>query len=454
MATGTALSWTSNLKPDWRTGDLNDMIISEEVKGWIAQFQSIGGMMACIPTGLLNDYIGRKATLMMATVPFYIGWSCMAFGRYHFFLYMGRFFCGFGSGMFNVTCPLYVGEVSPLAIRGRTLCSFFVFYSFGMLWANFFGYIFPIKLYIFACASLQLMFNSTFFFQPKSPVHSIQIGKLEETENTLRKLRGSKYDLWPELRTMQLELSREAKRKRFWDVLKEDAVRKAIYMSFSLVALKQLSGVTRAHFYTKEILGRVQWIDKYWGCCITGLMQMLFAFIPVLFVDKLGRRLHLVVSFGTMSLSAAILGVHYSLKDRGLLSADQLQRMSLTPVIALAVFLGGYSLGVASISYSFPVEIFPADIRSRFVSACVAFNYFNAFTNTGIYTAIANWYGHDVVFYVTATFAATGTLCSAFWYPETKNRSTYEIFAELEGRDVSHDIKPRRKNHLVKRQPT
>nr|CAH7732501.1 unnamed protein product [Callosobruchus chinensis] len=175
MATGTALSWTSNLKPDWRTGDLNDMIISEEVKGWIAQFQSIGGMMACIPTGLLNDYIGRKATLMMATVPFYIGWSCMAFGRYHFFLYMGRFFCGFGSGMFNVTCPLYVGEVSPLAIRGRTLCSFFVFYSFGMLWANFFGYIFPIKLYIFACASLQLMFNSTFFFQPKSPVHSIQV---------------------------------------------------------------------------------------------------------------------------------------------------------------------------------------------------------------------------------------------------------------------------------------
>nr|CAH7732504.1 unnamed protein product [Callosobruchus chinensis] len=112
---------------------------------------------------------------MMATVPFYIGWSCMAFGRYHFFLYMGRFFCGFGSGMFNVTCPLYVGEVSPLAIRGRTLCSFFVFYSFGMLWANFFGYIFPIKLYIFACASLQLMFNSTFFFQPKSPVHSIQV---------------------------------------------------------------------------------------------------------------------------------------------------------------------------------------------------------------------------------------------------------------------------------------
>nr|CAI5855302.1 unnamed protein product [Callosobruchus analis] len=175
MATGTALSWTSNLKPDWRTGDLNGLIINEEIRGWIAQFQSIGGMIACIPTGLMNDYFGRKLTLLLATVPFLLGWTCMAFGRHQFFLYLGRFFCGFGSGMFNVTCPLYVGEVSPLTIRGRTLCSFFVFYSCGMLWANFFGYVFPIKLYIFSCASLQLMFNATFFFQPKSPVQSIQV---------------------------------------------------------------------------------------------------------------------------------------------------------------------------------------------------------------------------------------------------------------------------------------
>ncbi|CAH1977271.1 unnamed protein product [Acanthoscelides obtectus] len=268
-ASGTALSWTSNLTSDWRTGDLNDIIIDKDQMKWISQFQSLGGMVSCIPTGLLNDYIGRKPTLMVATIPFYIGWASMVYGQHITFLYIGRFFCGVGSGMFNVTCPLYVAEISPVAVRGRTTTSFFVFYGFGMLYANFFGYVLPIKLFIFACAAIPFMFNSMFFFQPKSPVHNIQMGKIQESQEVLRKLRGSRYDLWPEIRTIQLELSRGYYRNHFWDMFKEKAVRKACYMGLSLVALKQLSGVTRSHFYTKEIVSGVEWIDKYWGACIT-----------------------------------------------------------------------------------------------------------------------------------------------------------------------------------------
>ena len=77
-----------------------------------------GAIVGAAIGGWLNDRFGRRSTLLIADVLFFVGAVIMAAANGPPLLIFGRVFVGLGVGMASMTAPLYISEASPAKIRG------------------------------------------------------------------------------------------------------------------------------------------------------------------------------------------------------------------------------------------------------------------------------------------------------------------------------------------------
>ncbi|KAK6133204.1 hypothetical protein DH2020_033040 [Rehmannia glutinosa] len=68
--------------------------------------------------GWINDKYGRKKSILLADILFFIGAIVMAAAVAPWMIILGRIFVGLGVGMASMTSPLYISESSPARIRG------------------------------------------------------------------------------------------------------------------------------------------------------------------------------------------------------------------------------------------------------------------------------------------------------------------------------------------------
>lgn len=88
---------------------LQETIVSMAVAGAIVG-AALGGWM--------NDRFGRRLSILLADVVFFLGAIVMAVAPAPWVIIMGRILVGLGVGMASMTAPLYISEASPARIRG------------------------------------------------------------------------------------------------------------------------------------------------------------------------------------------------------------------------------------------------------------------------------------------------------------------------------------------------
>lgn len=77
-----------------------------------------GAIVGAAFGGLINDKYGRKKSILLADILFFIGAIVMAASVAPWMIILGRIFVGLGVGMASMTSPLYISEASPARIRG------------------------------------------------------------------------------------------------------------------------------------------------------------------------------------------------------------------------------------------------------------------------------------------------------------------------------------------------
>nr|CAH7723076.1 unnamed protein product [Callosobruchus chinensis] len=378
VCTGIALAWTNNASEKLEAGQLNGIIIEKMDLHWTAVMMTIGCCVATLPVALALDTFGRKTTMMLATLPLYIGYTLILFARHKYMIFVGRFITGLGASGFSCCCPLYASEIAHKSIRGRVVSFYFMFVSIGVVYANIFGWLLPIKLFIFACMIMPVIFTAMFFFQPKSPVHEVQMGKINQALDALKALRGPNYDVTPELKNIKLELSRNVDRKLFFGELKNTAVRRGLIISITVLLLKHLVGANQILTFTGAIVNSCGFSNAVikWSVVIGGLIRALASFVPIFYIDRVGRRLLLVIGFSITFLSTFLIGVYYTFYDRKLASPGILETLKWVPLTSLACYWAGYGAGLGNICAMTAVEVFPADIRARCKCITELFNWF------------------------------------------------------------------------------
>lgn len=77
-----------------------------------------GAILGAALGGWMNDRFGRRMSILVADVLFFIGAIVMALAPSPSIIIMGRIQVGLGVGMASMTSPLYISEASPHRIRG------------------------------------------------------------------------------------------------------------------------------------------------------------------------------------------------------------------------------------------------------------------------------------------------------------------------------------------------
>ncbi|XP_015120401.1 facilitated trehalose transporter Tret1 [Diachasma alloeum] len=433
LAAGMVLAWSSpagkngvNLAKEY------NIKIDEDDFSWIGSIFNLGAATICVPIGILTDIIGRKKSMLVLVVPFTIGWALILWSNSVGMFEAGRYILGISGGAFCVTAPMYTAEIAESSIRGSLGSYFQLMLCIGILLTYVLGSVVSMFTLSLIAAIVPLVFFVVFFFMPETPTYYLKKGDVDAARESYRWLRGPDYNIEGEL-TAQREALAEADRNQtsFLTAMRSKAAIRGLIIAFGLMFFQQLSGVNAIIFYSGSIFEAAgSTMDSNISTIVVGVMQVIAVFVSTLVVDKLGRRLLLLVSVAAMAVSALVLGVYFNLKKN---DNPVTEDIGWLPLLAVCVFIILFSLGFGPIPWMMIGEIFAPQVKGIAGSSACLFNWLMAFVVTRFYSPVDAALGSDWTFWIFAIICAVGVAFVLLVVPETKGKSLEEIQVELGG---------------------
>jgi len=183
-----------------------------------------------------------------------LGWLAIYLSKVAIWLDVGRFLVGYGMGVFSFVVPVYIAEITPKGLRGGFTTVHQLLICLGVsvtyLLGSFIGWRILALIGMIPCV-VQMM---GLFVIPESPRWLAKVGKWEEFEIALQRLRGESADISYE--------SNEIKdyTRRLTDLSEGSIVdlfqpqyAKSLVVGVGLMVLQQFGGVNGIAFYASSI---------------------------------------------------------------------------------------------------------------------------------------------------------------------------------------------------------
>lgn len=433
LAAGMVLGWTSPAGKDGvNLAQQYNMTITKDDFSWIGSIFNLGAATICVPIGILTDIIGRKKSMLILVVPFTIGWALIIWADSVAMFEAGRYILGVSGGAFCVTAPMYTAEIAESSIRGSLGSYFQLMLCVGILLSYVLGSAVSMFTLSLISAVVPLVFFGVFFFMPETPAYYLKKGNVNAARQSYRWLRGPDYNV-----EVELEIQRDAMAEAslhqtsFTTAMRSRAAGKGLIIAFGLMLFQQLSGVNAIIFYSGSIFEAAgSAMDSNVATIIVGVMQVIAVFVSTLVVDKLGRRLLLIVSISAMCITTLILGVYFHLKIHKFSIADDIGWL---PLVAVCLYIILFSLGFGPIPWMMMGEIFAPQVKGIAGSSACLFNWLMAFVVTRFYGPLETEFGQNVTFWIFSVICGLGVVFVLLVVPETKGKTLEEIQVELGG---------------------
>jgi MFS family permease len=194
------------------------------------------------------------------------------------------------------------------------------------------------------------------------------------------------------------------------------------------MAFRQLCGLNAVLAYTVKIYETAgsAW-DPYKNTAIFGAVQFVSTVIAVFIVDRVGRRILLIVSGGGVVLSLVIFVIHFRLLDLGI----EIQYISWLPVIAVNLYIATFAVGLGPVPWFMMPELLSKEARSWVSSLAVCFNFTAAFIVTRYFLVMMNVWGSEATYGTLLVICLVGTVFVVVFVPETKKKTREEINTQL-----------------------
>jgi sugar porter (SP) family MFS transporter len=292
--------------------------------GAIAAANAIGATFGALLAGWPQDALGRRITLIVACC-IYGGAVTVSVTAGSFVqLFVGRLVTGLAIGLFSSTAPMYISELAPPAIRGTLvtvnqvcICSgillgYGVGKLFGTNWRLMLGSGLPIA------AVLLLAFV---FVTPFSPRWLVTKGRVDEARAVLLRIRtthaasddgaaaaGGREEVEAELAGIELAVAAQKTVSRS-AVFAQPWVRWAVVMGVMLSFMQQWTGCNAVNAYAPDVLADAGFSasDSITQSINIGVVKLLFVMVALALMDRLGRRLLLLIGTGGMAISLGCL---------------------------------------------------------------------------------------------------------------------------------------------------
>ncbi len=391
-------------------------------------------ILGCIPgamfAGFLSDRFGRRKVLFLCAILYAASGLLSAIPRTFGEFLAARFISGLGIGASSMICPIYIAELAPAKNRGRL----------GALFQL--GIVIGIFLTLFINAMIQgagdeawnaergwrwmlgaevapaALLLGLLFFVPESPRWLLKAGRDDEARRILEGVAGPEQAR-EEIAAVKAVLGQEEGR---FSELFHARFRTPLVVAVILMAVSQFSGINAIMYYSTKIFttAGVGVKDAFMSSVIIGLVNVLFTFVAIAFVDRAGRRALLLVGLGIQVLALAAVGGMFFADVKGVLL-----------LAAILVFIGAFAMAMGPISWILCSEIFPTKIRGRAMSIATFTIWTSCYIVAQTFPMLNDKrsIGPAWTFIVYAAFSLVGFLFVLVKVTETKGRSLEEIEA-------------------------
>ncbi len=402
--------------------------LSPEIHGLAMGSALYGTVLGSLLGGWPTDRFGRKKTLLFIGVLYILSAvGCGFAGGVGMFI-AARFIGGVGIGISTVAAPLYISEIAPPSWRGRLAGMFQFNIVFGIVIAFLSNMVIaklagadawrwmlgiaavPSIIYALMCLGL-----------PESP--RWLIGRRRDRAAGLKVLRLIEPGLSPEgLEARADEMlasarSGEAETGGFWTW----RLRVPIMLAFLVAFFNQLSGINAILYFAPRIfemtgLGRQAALLQSVGIGVTNLI---FTFVGLGLIDRLGRRTLLYIgSFGyilSLGLTAwAFFTLHYS----------------IVPACIFA-FIASHAIGQGTVIWVLISEIFPNRYRAAGQALGSFTHWFFAALLTTFFPKMVKSFAPGYVFLFFCGMMVLHLVWVKFMVPETKGVPLEEMQKKL-----------------------
>ena len=370
--------------------------------GWHG-FTSASALIGCIIgsaiSGLLATNLGRKKSLIIAGLLFFISALGSMEPEFLFFEHgtptysllimfnIYRVIGGIGVGLASAICPMYIGEVAPSNIRGMLVSWNQFAIIFGQLvvyFVNFFilgDHIQPLVeemgrglaainpaaqwtvttgwRYMFGSEAVPAgLFALLICFVPETPRYLVSIGQDKKAEGILAKINGS-------LKAQQiLQDIKDTMVVKTEKLMTYGAM--CIFIGIMLSVFQQAVGINAVLYYAPRIFGDMG-------------INISFTLVAVFTVEKWGRK-PLLIS-GSLGMALGAFGVAVTFGNDSL---------ALVTAASLLIYSASFMFSWGPITWVLIAEVFPNTIRGAAVAIAVAFQWISNFIVSSSFVPMFN----------------------------------------------------------------
>ncbi|XP_047454219.1 solute carrier family 2, facilitated glucose transporter member 3-like [Mugil cephalus] len=337
---------------------------------------SVGGMIGSFSVGSMVNTFGRRKSMMLANILALVGGVLMGrstLSQSFEMIIIGRLIIGVFCGLCTGLTPMYVGEISPTAVRGAFGTLHQLGVVIGILVAQIFGLEFllgsdtlwPLLL---ALTVLPAVLQTIMLpFCPESPRYLlIVLNKEEEARQALVRLRGCE-DVSDDIQEMKEEGMKMALEKKVTvlELFRSPNYRQPIIIAIILQLSQQLSGINAVFYYSTGIFQTAGVTQPIYATIGAGVVNTVFTIVSLFLVERAGRRTLHLIGLAGMAVSALLMTISLSLVKTN-------QALSFLAIVAVFGFVASFEMGPGPIPWFIVAELFSQGPRpaAMAVSGC------------------------------------------------------------------------------------
>ena len=433
--------------------------------GWHG-FTSASALIGCIIgsalSGFLATNLGRKKSLIIAGILFFISALGSMNPEFLFFNYgeptysllimfnIYRVIGGIGVGLASAICPMYIGEVAPSNIRGMLVSWNQFAIIFGQLvvyFVNFFilgDHIQPLVeemgkgiaainpaaqwtvttgwRYMFGSEAVPAgLFALLICFVPETPRYLVSIGKDQKALGILSKINGSSKA------AQILQDIKDTMVVKTEKLLTYGAM--CIFIGIMLSVFQQAVGINAVLYYAPRIFGDMGMNDPMMLTVFMGIINISFTLVAIFTVEKWGRKPLLI--WGSLGMALGAFGVALTFGHAG---------MEMITAASLLIYSACFMFSWGPICWVLIAEIFPNTIRGAAVAIAVAAQWISNFIVSSTFVPMFNMhltegddFGHWFTYGLYGVICVIAAIFVARLVPETKGK-TLEDMTKLWGK--------------------
>jgi len=400
--------------------------LSAGLEGWAASSALIGCIFGAMLAGMIGDRFGRKRALLLCAVLFTVSAVGSAIPRTLSFFVWARFIGGLGVGGASMLSPMYIAEISPEKIRGRLVSIYQLAIASGILiaflinmliqrmgdnaWNTDLGW-----RWMFGSEMVPaVLFGLVLLIVPESPRWLMKRGRRSEAMAILAGIAGQAH---AEFEVGQIEESLSHEEGKFSELF-TSGYRMALIVGVFLAIFQQLCGIQVVMYYSTKIMKSVgsSTDAAFMATVVMGVVMVLFTFVAIWLVDKVGRRVLLVTGTTIQCISLTTVGLLlYFGGDPYVL------------LFFLLIFVASFAAGMGPVMWIVVSEIFPTKVRGRAMSVTTLTLWAVCYTMTQTFPVLLERMGGASTFWVYAVSSFLSILFIVRFVPETKGRTLEEI---------------------------